>query len=335
MASAPPIRVLLSRAADERFGARIRAQLGSRPHAVVHLEAVGDSPVDIALLTRDVTSTSSKLDLSPSMRSFFDTLDASPRLAWVHTHSAGADRPMYPRLMARGVTVTTSSGANAVTVAVSAIGGVIALARRFPLLMEQQRRHAWKPFQEDHAPRDLAGQHAVVVGLGPIGREISRLLRAFGVTVTGARMGAGEVPECDETITYADLRNVLPKADWLVLACPLTEVTRGMIDTAALAALRSHAHLINASRGEVVDEAALAAALGSKRLAGAWLDVFHHEPLDSASPFWDLPNVIVSPHTSSRSTGNYDRVGEIFLDNLGRWRDGKPMRNAVGPESTG
>ncbi len=329
MASDTPIRILVSRAADERFGARIRAQLGARPHAVVHLEEAGGSPVDIALLTRDVTSTSSKFDLSPSMRRFFDTLDASPRLAWVHTHSAGADRPMYPKLMARGVTVTTSSGANAVTVAVSAMGGVIALARRFPLLMEQQRQHAWKPFQEDHAPRDLAGQHAVVVGLGPIGREVSRLLRAFGVTVTGARLGAGAVAECDATITYAALRDVLPKADWLVLACPLTEVTRGMIDAAALAALPPHAHLINASRGEVVDEAALAAALGSKRLAGAWLDVFHHEPLDPAAPFWDLPNVMVSPHTSSRCTGNYDRVGEIFIDNLARWRDGQPMRNAV------
>ncbi len=329
MTSAAPIRILVSRAAGERFGARIRAQLHARPHALVHLEEADDASVDIALLTRDVTGISTKFDLSPSMRRFFDTLDASPGLAWVHTHSAGADRPMFPRLMARGVTVTTSSGANAVTVAVSAIGAVIALARRFPLLIEQQRCHLWKPFQEDHAPRDLAGQHAVVVGLGPIGREISRLLRALGLKVTGARMGAGAVADCDATITYDQLRGVLPVADWLVLACPLTEVTRGMIDAAALAALPPHAHFINASRGEVVDEAALAAALAAKQLAGAWLDVFNHEPLDGASPIWDLPNVMVSPHTSSRCTGNYDRVGEIFIDNLGRWRDGQPLRNAV------
>ncbi len=329
MDSETPIRILVSRAADERFGARIRQHLMARPHAVVHLEEVGDTPVHIALLTRDVTGTSSKFDLSAPMRQFFERLERSPGLRWVHTHSAGADRPMYPKLMARGVSVTTSSGSNAATVAVSAIGGVIALARRFPLLMEQQRHHVWKPFQEDEAPRDLAGQHAVVVGLGPIGREMARLLRAFGLKVTGARMGAGAVVECDDTITYDALNTVLPKADWLLLACPLTEVTRGMIDAAALAALPPHACLINASRGEVVEEAALAAALAERRLAGAWLDVFHHEPLDPASPLWELPGVMVSPHTSSRCTGNYDRVGEIFLDNLSRWRDGRPLRNTV------
>ena len=149
MASATPIRILVSRAADQRFGARIRAQLHAHPHVLVHLEDAGDARVDIALLTRDVTGASSKFDLSALMRRFFDTLDGSPGLRWVHTHSAGADRPMYPKLMARGVTVTTSSGANAATVALSAMGGVIALARRFPLLMEQQRHHAWKPFQEN------------------------------------------------------------------------------------------------------------------------------------------------------------------------------------------
>lgn len=195
--------------------------------------------------------------------------------------------------------------------------------------MGAQRRHAWEPISDigGHAPPDLAGQTAVVVGLGPIGREISRLLRAFGLRVVGVRRSPAPVAECDETIDYGGLAGHLPSADWLVLACPLSDSTRNLVDAHTLALLPRGAHVINVARGEVIVEEALIAALKSNALGGAFLDVFQREPLEPASPLWDLPTLMISPHTSGRSAGNYDRVGEIFLDNLARWLEGRGLRN--------
>ena len=132
-------------------------------------------------------------------------------------------------------------------------------------------------------------------------------------------------------VAYGEIAAQLPATDWLVLACPLTELTRGLVDAAALAALPRGAHVVNVARGEVIVEKELIEALRSGHLGGAWLDVFEHEPLDPASPLWDLPRVMISPHSSAHSQGNYDRVGEIFVDNLGRFVEGKPLRNAVKP----
>jgi phosphoglycerate dehydrogenase-like enzyme len=323
------IGLLLSRAAAERFGPRIQEVLAGREHRIVTLEEVGAGPppIDIALLSRDITGKSTKFKLVETMQRFFDTLAAAERLKWLHVHSAGTDRPVYPPLFARGITITNSSGASARTIGVSVVGGMVALARGFVAQWEAQRRHAWEPLPEVGGPPEFGKGTVVVVGLGPIGREISRLLRAFGLKVIGVRRSADAVPECDETVAYAALPRVLPRADWLVLACPLTEVTRDLIDAKALALLPAGARIVNVARGEVVDEEAMIRALREGRLAGAWLDVFRHEPLDPASPLWDLPHVIVSPHSSSRSDGHYDFVGEIFLDNLARWRDGRPLRN--------
>jgi phosphoglycerate dehydrogenase-like enzyme len=330
------LRLLLSRAALQRFDGRIGAVLRGHPHEIVLLEDVRDPAgqrIDVALLSRDITGKSTKFRLVEATQRFFDTLYASPNLRWMHTHSAGTDRPVYPPLFERGITITTSSGASARTIGVSVLGGMIALARGFVAQWEAQKRHAWEPLDEVGGPPEFARGRALVVGLGPIGREIARLLRAFGLRVTGVRRSPRPVEECDTTVTFENLREELPRTDWLVLACPLTSVTRGLIDAQALALLPQGARIVNVARGEVVDEAALATALAGGRLGGAWLDVFQHEPLDPASPLWDLPNVIVSPHSSSRSTGHYDEVLAIFLDNLARWSDGLPLRNPARPHT--
>ena len=324
------LQMLLSRAAEERFGARIASTLADIKYQVVHVDdpaETRDARVDIAFLSRDITGKSTKFHLTETMQRFFDTLAASPALRWLQIHSAGTDRPVYPPLMARGVTITTSSGASARTMGVSVLGGMITLSRGFAAQWDAQKRRQWSPLDEVHGPPEFGDATAVVVGLGPIGREIARLLRAFGMKVTGVRRTRESVPECDEVLTFAELDKALPRADWLVLACPLTETTRGLIDAKALALLPPRARIVNVSRGEVVVEPDLIRALANGNLAGAWLDVFHHEPLDPGSPLWDLPNVIVSPHSSARSAGHYDSVGEIFLDNLARWHDGRALRN--------
>ncbi|HEY1226420.1 MAG TPA: NAD(P)-dependent oxidoreductase, partial [Ramlibacter sp.] len=131
------------------------------------------------------------------------------------------------------------------------------------------------------------------------------------------------------TIAAAQWREVLPQADWLLLACPLNAQTRGMVDAAALALLPAHAGFVNVSRGEIVDEPALVAALREGRLAGANLDVFAQEPLPAGSPLWTMPNVIATPHSAGLSGGNAARVQEMFLDNLRRWAAGEPLRNVA------
>jgi phosphoglycerate dehydrogenase-like enzyme len=325
-----PLRILLSQDAIGRFGSDIASRLGSRAHQLVALESLeemSDARINLAFLTKDVSGRSTKTDLSKPLAKFFDTLRRSSALEWVHTHSAGADRPIYPELIARGVTVSTSSGLTADTVAQSAVAGLLSLARNFPQLQAAQIGRRWEPQIDERAPRDLKGQIAVVVGMGPIGLEISRLLAAIGLYVIGVRTTTSPAPHCAETVAYDSLPLILPRADWLILACPLTDTTRRLIDAGSLGSLPPGARLINVARGEVVVEQDLIDALQDGRLAGAFLDVFEQEPLPSESPLWSMPRVIVTPHTASHSIGYYTRVGALFLENLSRWCEGQPLVN--------
>lgn len=325
-----PLRILLSQATIAHIGAEVSARLDGVPHQLVALDALkagADESIDIAFLTKDVSGASSKTRLSDALAKMFDIVRASASLQWIHTHSAGADRPIYPELMARGVTVSTSSGLNADTVAQSAVTGLMMLARRFNWLADAQHRRAWEPLLEARAPRDLKSQVAVVVGLGPIGLEIARILNAIGLHVIGVRTTATPAPGCNETIAYADLPAVLPRADWLLLACPLTDITKRLVDAPFLARLPRGARIVNVARGEVVVEADLIAALQSGHLAGACLDVFEREPLTADSPLWSMPDVIVTPHTASHASGNARRVDGLFLDNLTCWRERQPLVN--------
>ena len=327
------MEILLSRVAAERFGDAIANVLGDTPCRILTPDEPHHGRADIAFISRDVTGRSTKTDLTGELQAFYTVLRESPRLAWVHGHSSGADRPIFPELLQRGVTVTTSSGANAGVVAQSALGGMLALARRFGHLYDAQRRHAWEPLLGDASPCDLAGQNALIVGYGPIGQRIARLLEVLEMDVTVVRRessAAGNGPV--RTISLAQLDEALPHADWLILACPLTPLTTRLIDARRIALLPSRASLVNVARGEVVVQSALVEALASSALAGAWLDVFEREPLDAASPLWDLPNVLISPHTAGHSDSYYDAVGRIWLDNLARWQRGAPLVNVVPPQ---
>ena len=316
-----PLRILVSARAAGALREELAATMAGRPHELVTPEQGG---ADIALVTRDVTGLSTKHQVLPDTQRFYDAMAASPALRWVHIHSAGADRPIYVQLRERGVQVTTSSGANALVVAHTALAGLLALARRFPQLWDAQRERRWASLMGESLPRDLEGQHAVVVGWGPIGQHLARVLQALGLRVTVVRQQeqpAGTFP----TVAATRLREVLPTADWLLLACPLTAHTRGLLDAGAIAALPAGAHLVNVSRGEIVDEHALIEALRSGRLGGAFLDVYAQEPLPPDSPLWTLPNVIATPHSAGLSDGNAARVRRMFLDNLRRFLAGEPL----------
>ena len=332
MSGQQPLKLLLSDFARRTWGARIEtAAFGAVSFVTAEqaLAADGPSDIDIAFMTREVTGKSSKNNPTPELRGFEAVLRKSPRLRWLQIHPAGAERPIYRELRDRGVKVTTASGATAVTVAHSTLGALIALNRRFPLLADAQRRHAWEPRLGERSPRDLGGQKAVIVGLGPIGRTIAMLLKALGMSVTGVRRTAEPAEPCDRTVAYDRLIDVLPQADWLILCCPASPVTRGIANARVFNAMPMGSHFINVSRGEIAVEQDVIAALQSGRLAGAYLDVFEREPLDPASPLWDMPNVLVSPHTASHSQGQNEAILGIFLDNLMRLRDGRKLRNDV------
>ena len=313
-----PLRLLASAFARSQMEANVAQLMGSQPCSFVlpHELHLNEGGCDLAFVSRDVTGSSTKHDVKPATQAFYDAMLASTDLRWVHVHSAGIDRPVYVQLQSRGVRVTPSVGANAVVVAQAALSGLLALSRRLPLLMQAQRQRNWQPLHGDLLPRDLAGQRMTILGWGGIGQTLARYAQMLGMQVSVVRHSGAPIEGLCSSVGYAQLHAVLPCTDWLVLACPLSEQTRGLVSAAHLAALPHGAHLINVSRVEVVDEPALIAALQSGHLAGAYLDVFAQEPLPTASPLWEMPQVIVTPHCAGFSSGNAQRVMQMFLDQL-------------------
>jgi phosphoglycerate dehydrogenase-like enzyme len=249
-----------------------------------------------------------------------------PRLRWVQGTSAGIggflDRT---GLAATPLTFTTAAGVHAIPLAEFALLGLLYYAKDMPLLARRQRERHWQRL----AVGQLAGRRVLLVGLGGTGRAVARLLAAAGVEVTGTartprhRDAAGVA----SFVPPDQLGQVLPAVDALVLACPLTEQTRHLIAARELALMRPGAVLVNISRGQVVDEDALTAALSSGHLGGACLDVFETEPLPASSPLWQLENVIISPHSASTVAAENHLLAELFTDNLQRWLAGRPLRN--------
>jgi D-2-hydroxyacid dehydrogenase (NADP+) len=265
-------------------------------------------------------------------RQFFSTVRKASGLKWMHVFNAGIDHPIYAEMLARGVRLTTSSGSTAEPIAQTAITALLMLARNFPRWLAGQRARTWNPMRAPDVPRDLGGQRMLVLGAGQIGNEIARLARVLGLHVTGVRRSPGTTADAfDALYPPARLAALLPDTDWLVIACPLTAETRGMVDAGLIAKLPRGARIINIARGEIIDENALVAALQSGYLGGAWLDVFEKEPLPAESPLWDLPNVFLTPHNSAAASGNEQRVNAIFFNNLARWHRGAALINEVRP----
>jgi D-2-hydroxyacid dehydrogenase (NADP+) len=263
-------------------------------------------------------------------RQFFSAARKASNLKWLHVFNAGVDHPIYSEMLARGVRLTTSSGSTAAAVAQTAIAGLLILARNFPHWIAAQRHRAWQPMEGRAVPPDLEGQTVLILGLGHIGKAFARIAQALELQVIGVRHSARQADDpVDELHAPHKLSELLPRAQWLVIACPLTAETRGLVEGDKLSRLPRGARVINIARGEIVNEPALIAALQSGHLAGAYLDVFEKEPLPSASPLWDMPNVLLSPHNSAAAAGNDRRVYEIFRENLARWMQGVALVNEV------
>ncbi|MGH3878702.1 MAG: D-2-hydroxyacid dehydrogenase [Actinophytocola sp.] len=251
---------------------------------------------------------------------------AAEALRWVHASSAGVNHVLSPEVVASEVVVTNSRGIFDAPMAEYVLALALALAKDLPGTLRLQHERRWRHRETER----LGGKHALVAGTGPIGRAIGRTLAAAGMTVTGVGRRARESdPDLGTVLPMDRLAEGLAAADYVVLAAPLTDATRGMIDAAALSAMRPTARLINVGRGPLVVQEDLVAALTESRIAGAALDVFADEPLADSSPLWSMDNVIVSPHMSGDVVGWRAELVALFHDNLTRYLDGRPLRNVV------
>ena len=258
---------------------------------------------------------------------------AARALRWIHSPAAGVGGMLFPEVQESTIVVSNSRGMSAEVIGEHVLALALALFRKLHLAIRRQSERVWAQ-DEIFAPpptRTLAGAAILIVGLGSIGAAAARRFAAFGASVTGVRRHPErELPDgVVRTVPPAALLEQLAHADIVVIAAPHTSDTKQMIGARELAAMKTDAILINVSRGKLVDEPALAAALSSNRLGGAGLDVFDQEPLDPGSPLWAMPNVIITPHTSGFRPDHWDAATDLFAENLRRFDAGRPLLNVV------
>lgn len=321
MATSPDELVLLiSDNVWEREGDTIRS---FAPH-IRPLIYKGEDPLPQDQLdTVDIAFFSS--DLWPERsRGIVLSILKSPHLKWLHTFSAGVDSPFFVQLLEQGIRISNSSGATASPIAQTTILYMLALSRNVRAWMQHQSNHEWTR----HEFTELDGSRLAVIGLGPIGLEIARLAIALNMHVEGIRRTPDGTEPCT-TFGFDKMHEVVSKADWVAVALPLTPNTTNIFDAAFFSAMKKGAYFVNVGRGELVDETQIIAALQSGHLAGAALDVFATEPLPEDSPLWEMPNVIITPHSSGASHNSALRAEKIFVENLRRFVADGSLTNEV------
>jgi phosphoglycerate dehydrogenase-like enzyme len=314
-----------------------RIQAAAPGSRIVNLsvEGLADGPVDdVEVLLRGWLVA----------EAFDRLLSRAPHLTWVHSATSGVERALTPAALARDVLVTNARGVFSRPIAEHVLLMILAISRHLPELLELQRERTWQPLEG----RELRELTIGIVGYGSLGRSVASLASAFGARVIALRrrptaaesVRAGAPDDGDEFPYEATvdrvlgpdgLHELLSESDIVVLAAPLTAETEGMIDEAAVAAMKKESWLINVARGRLIDDTALLRALRDHRIGGAALDTFRDEPLPPSSPYWDLSNVILTPHTAWSSARVLDRSIELFCDNLVRFSRGEPLRNVVDP----
>lgn len=245
------------------------------------------------------------------------------KLKWVSTIYAGLDAFPLDLLKARGTTLTNGVGINALAVAEYAVMGVLVAAKRFDEVVRAHDRHEWP--KDSPGKVELFETRALIIGMGAIGKLIGERLAAFGVAVTGVTRSGR-----DGTLKPDEWQATLRDYDWVILAAPSTDATKAMIGADELAAMKPSAWLINIARGDMIDEAALLDALHGRKIAGAFLDPTHPEPLPEDHPLWSAPNCMITMHLSGRSqTKMFPRAAALFLRNIDAFVNGRPLENVV------
>jgi glyoxylate/hydroxypyruvate reductase A len=248
----------------------------------------------------------------------------APHLKLIFLTNAGLDKLAPFTWLPDGVVLMNNRGTHAAKSGEFALMSILMLANRVPAMVTNQRQGAWRKLWGSV----LAGRHVTVVGLGTLGGAAAEHAARFGMQVTGVRANPAPHPACARVVGTDALDDVLPETEFLILACPLTTATRGLITRQRLESLPSGAGVVNIGRGELLDQDALCDLLDQDHLSGAVLDVFTPEPIPFGDRLWSTPNLIISPHTSADDPATYNKHSlDIFLDNLRAWRDGRPPPN--------
>lgn len=287
-----------ARELSNRFG-------GLRVHGGHDLQAAIDAAADARVM----------IGLAPYLPE--SLLAAAPRLEWVQALTTGVDNLLAnPRL--RGVAITNCAGIHGPQMSELAILLMISCLRRFPAMLDNQRAGKWERWKQPI----LSGRTVCIVGLGAIAESLAGVCAAFGMRVTGVSDGRSEVPGFARVYRRADLPEAAHEADFLVVLVPYSDRTHHIIDARVLGAMRPDAWLINIARGGCVDEDALLDVLRTGRIAGAGLDVFANSPLPPDSPFWSMPNVIVTPHIGGFSANYHEQALPTLVRNIADWQAG-------------
>jgi phosphoglycerate dehydrogenase-like enzyme len=256
------------------------------------------------------------------------------KLRWIHSPAAAVHHLMFPELIHSDVILTNARDVHGPVVAEHVTALIFALAKRIPQAVRLQQQHFWGQltmWESRPRPRELAGATLGLIGLGSIGREVARHAVALGMRVIAVR----EHPEKGNPANIAQvygstqLDELLSQSDYVVLAVPTTPNTLALMNAQRLAAMKPDAYLINVGRGPLIDDAALIDALRGHKIAGAALDVFHEEPLPADSPYWDLENVLITPHTAGLTEKLWERHYALFAENLRRFLAGEPLLAVV------
>jgi len=284
------------------------------------------------LVTRDFDEIEAVADQIEIAAGWFshDLLPKMQNLRWLQQWGAGADWLLrYPEAVEMDFVLTNASGVHAKPISEHILTFLLAFARGIPQSVRAQERREWlRRGRQDVF--ELAGKTMLLIGLGAIGKRTARMASALGMRVLGVRRHpAVDAPRVAAMFGPEHLIRVLPEADFVVLAVPLTHETQGMIGERELRAMKPTAYLVNIGRGGIIQEDALVRALQEGWIAGAGLDVFETEPLPEDSPLWGMDNVIITAHYAGVTPHYNERAMAIFLDNLQRYQAGEPMRNVV------
>jgi len=260
-------------------------------------------------------------------------LDRAKNLKYIQSIGAGYDQFPLDELKKRGIRLANAAGVNQNAVAEHAMSLILGLNRHIHTGRDNQNSSTWRGMLGDLTKREdeLIGKTMLIVGMGAIGSRLARFAKAFDMKVIATKRdpSTAEGP-ADQVHTPDKLGELVPEADFVVLTCPLTPETTNIVDASVLAAMKNTAYLINVARGQCVDEPELANALKSGSIAGAGIDHFWNEPLEEGSVFWDLQNVIITPHTGGETRLYEERVIDILDDNLGRlWNGETELRNQI------
>jgi len=260
-----------------------------------------------------------------------DLVQRAPNLRWLCNVLSGSDHLKPLGLAGSNITVTCSRGVSATPIAEFVVTQLLVLFKRVLQRLQNQREHQWRKMEFPNLQECTVG----VIGLGEIGAEVARLSRAMGMRVLATRRRPPEgalPPNVDTLYPIAQLHAMLGQCDAVVLAAALTEDTNKLLGAGEFAVMKRGAFVVNVSRGAILDEEAFAQAVRSGQLGGGALDVFVEEPLPADSPLWDLPNVLISAHNTQGANDQPSKVYARFVDNLGRYMRGEPLRYQVNLE---